>query len=577
MLESPPNARHRTARRVAAAAVAVTAVAALSAPIASARTVTPATTAGSAPAAPAGSSINGYRSVGYFMADSPVSRGYEVKDLVTTGAVKDLTHLNYAFGNVTSDLVCDITTTPGEGDAQNDFLRLVPADRSVDGKADKPGQQLAGNFNQLRKLKAKSPSTKVLVSIGGWTWSDNFSEAASTPEGRTKLVDSCLDLYIDGDLPVIDGKGGKGAAAGIFDGIDIDWEWPVTGGETANARPEDKENFLALMAQFRSELDARGAAAGKHYLLSAFAPAGGWNAGEGGWLDKRLFSSVDFLNVQGYDFAGGWTTENGVTVTGHQGNLHPDGDHNWGLGLDGAMKMYVDAGASPAQLNAGLAAYGQGWGGVKDGTKAWQPGASIGTEIYAKLRSVGKAYFDPAIGASWRWDKKTGEWWSLDDPASVNAKAEWLAVQGYGGAMWWDVTGDYKNELGGTLATTLRAATPGPQVPSTCAAPWYATGVYTKGDVVSANGTEYKARWYTRGEAPRASAYGAWEEIGPCGTAPKPPAPTCAPAWDATATYHGGDKVSRAGVNYTAQWWTKGELPGSVSWGSWDPGLPCKA
>ncbi|GAA3224927.1 glycosyl hydrolase family 18 protein [Oerskovia jenensis] len=553
---------------IAAAAVLAASVVVAPATQAAAPTAKPATTSSSA----GPDDINGYRSVGYFMADGPITRDFHVANLVSTGAIKDLTHLNYAFGNVTTDLVCDINQVPGEGDAQNDFLRLVPANQSVDGKADKAGQALAGNFNQLRKLKAVSPDTKILVSLGGWTWSDNFSEAASTAEGRTKLVNSCLDIYIKGNLPQIGDKGGPGAAAGIFDGIDIDWEWPVTGGETANARPEDKENFLLLMEEFRTSLDALGAQSGQDYLLTGFAPAGGWNAGQGGWLDPRLFAVVDFLNVQGYDFHGGWVPNK----TGHQGNLHPDGTENWGLGLDGAMGMYVNAGADPQQLNAGLAAYGHGWYGVADGSAGWKPAAGyIGTKTYAELRTVGKAYFDPTIGASWRYDGD--QWWSYDDKASVNAKAEWLAVQGYGGAMWWDLTGDYKNELGSTLGATLRASTPGPQVGAQCAAPWYGSGVYTSGDVISHEGNEYKAKWWTRGTAPAATSGSPWQKIGPCGTAPVVEVVKCAPAFSLEATYSGGAVVSRAGVNHTAQWWTRGEVPGSNVWGAWDAGRPCSA
>jgi chitinase len=407
--------------------------------------------------------INGYRAVGYLMADSPVTRDFHVKDLLTTGAIEDVTHINYAFGNVTANLKCEITDVPGEGDAYNDYLRLVGPQDSVDGKNDKSNkhQGIAGNFNQLRKLKAVSPDTKVLISLGGWTWSDNFSAAAATPERRAALVSSCIDVYLKGNLPKVGNLGGPGSAAGVFDGIDIDWEWPVNGGETGNASPADRENFLALMEEFRAQLDAYGAQTGEDYLLTAFAPAGGWNTNAGGWTDPRLFEVVDWLNVQGYDYAGGWTGN-----TGHQGNLHPDGTNNWGLALDNAVGLYTAAGARLDQLNIGIPAYGQGWTGVTVGDRAgWTPDpavSALGTKPYYEIRSIGTGYFDPAIGASWRYDAATGEWWSLDDPNSVRAKGEWLAEQGFGGAMWWDLSGDYRNELGGTLADTLRAAQQGP-------------------------------------------------------------------------------------------------------------------
>ena len=87
--------------------------------------------------------------------------------------------------------------------------------------------------------------------------------------------------------------------------------------------------------------------------------------------------------------------------------------------------------------------------------------------------------------------------------------------------------------------------------------------------VVSHEGSEYKAQWWTRNQEPGAS--NAWKKIGPCGTAPDVEVADCAADWSRETVYTGGQTVSRAGVNYTAQWWTKGELPGSVTWGSWDP------
>ncbi len=428
----------------------------------------------SAPEAPAPDGINGYRTLGYFPAWAPASSGYDVVDLVRTGAVEDLTHLNYAFGNVTTDLVCDITDAtvpetgvdPGqpEGDPEADYLRLVPAKASVDGRGDTADQPVAGNFNQLRKLKERHPDLQVLISLGGWTWSDNFSDAAATPESRQRLVDSCIDLYLRGDLPVHGAQGGPGVAAGIFDGIDIDWEWPAASGEHPSPRPaEDKENFLALMELFRSELDALSAETGEDYLLTGFAPAGWTPRTEGGWVDPRLPAVVDFLNVQGYDYHGTWVTDR----TGHQGNLHPyewpgrPGEAaNWGLAADGLMAAYRAAGYRDDQLNLGLAAYGQGWSGVSDPTPGAAAGGAIGTANYAELRHVGKEYYDATAVAGYRWDGD--QWWSLDTPRSVTAKAEWIATQSYGGAFFWDITGDFRNELGSALAGTLRTAAPGP-------------------------------------------------------------------------------------------------------------------
>ncbi len=93
----------------------------------------------------------------------------------------------------------------------------------------------------------------MLISLGGWTWSRGFSSAARA-ENRQAFVASCIDAYIRGNLPVTDGAGGNAAAAGVFDGIDIDWEYPVACG-IACGTPEDRQNFTALLAEFRRQLD----------------------------------------------------------------------------------------------------------------------------------------------------------------------------------------------------------------------------------------------------------------------------------------------------------------------------------
>lgn len=530
--------------------------------------------------------INGFRSVGYFQAHAPSKedggRDYQVEDLISSGAIDDLTHLNYSFGNVTTDLVCDIVDVEGEGDPKNDYKRLVSAEDSVDGVADVEGQALAGNFNQLRKLKEEYPGIKILVSLGGWTWSDNFSDATATPEAREKLVDSCLDLYIDGNLPVFGDQGGEGVAAGIFDGIDIDWEWPASTGEQPAPRPdEEKANFLAMLQEFRTELDARATANDTGYLLTGFAPAGWAPRTNGGWVDPIAIDSFDYINVQGYDYHGGWVGNR----TGHQGNLHaydwpvdptqPDGEQtsaNWGLAADGLMNAYKAAGYDGEQLNLGMAVYAQAWEGVTDGDIAGSAAtASIGTPTYDQIKNVGKAYFDADAGASWRYDGD--KWYSYDDKKSVNAKSEWLAENDFGGAMWWDVSGDKKNDLVGQAASTFRAVTSGPQVDDQCAAAWYSSSVYTEGATVAYNGVEYSAKYWTRNQVPGATD--AWTAIGACGTAPVVEPAECGDAWDASAVYTKNDVVTRAGVNYTAQWWTKGELPGSTPWGAWTAGASC--
>ena len=166
--------------------------------------------------------------VAYFPSWSIYANSYYVKTLDTNGTAAKLTKLNYAFENIDAvNLTCFAANKPastdensttgndGSSDAWADYQKSFTADQSVDGVADTWGNSLKGNFNQLKKLKAKYPNLRTLVTIGGWTFSKYFSDVAATDASRKKFVSSCIDLYIKGNLPKIgdDPSGGSGAAA----------------------------------------------------------------------------------------------------------------------------------------------------------------------------------------------------------------------------------------------------------------------------------------------------------------------------------------------------------------------------
>lgn len=167
----------------------------------------------------------------YFTQWGVYARGFKMSKIAQMAAANEITFINYAFGNIyqkNGGYECGIINamesgTGTGGDAWSDFGMTYTTSDSVDGQADTWDQPLAGSFNQLRKLKAKYPKIRAFISIGGWTWSRWFSAASATAELRSQLVSSCIDVYIKGNLPLVDGKGGPGSAAGVFDGIDIDW------------------------------------------------------------------------------------------------------------------------------------------------------------------------------------------------------------------------------------------------------------------------------------------------------------------------------------------------------------------
>ena len=395
--------------------------------------------------------------VAYFVQWGIYGRSYFVKNIVTSGTAARLTHINYAFANVGADGKCFEVNAPGQGDAWADYQRRVGADESVDGVADVFTQPLAGNFNQLRKLKKMFPNLRVQMSIGGFTFSKFFSDAALTPQSRQAFVASCIDLFIKGNLPVLgDPQGGPGAGAGVFDGFDIDWEWPASPGADGNVvRPQDKENFTKLLAEFRRQLDAYGRQVRKHFSLTAFLPADPAKVAAG-FEPGKIFRSLDFGTVQGYDFHGTWettTNQQSAIRAPDRDPVHPD------FTADRAVRAWTSRGAPPSQLVLGLPFYGRGWTGVPNvnhGLYQTSTGPApatfeAGTEDYKTLAKLGFPVFrDRDAGFAWLFDGTT--FWTFDDPVVMASKARFIRSRNLGGAMIWSLDGDDTN---GTLWATL--------------------------------------------------------------------------------------------------------------------------
>jgi chitinase len=376
---------------------------------------------------------------GYFEEWSIYFAGYNIANLQANGVADKLTHLNYAFGNATPT-GCAIADT--WADYQSPYLP------SVNGTP--YAGPLYGNFAALQQLKQLHPNLKVLISLAG---ASGFSAAASTAAGRQTMVANCIDLFINGNLaPGV-------SAAGIFDGFDIDWEFPMAA---------DTENTTLLMQEFRKQLDALGETNNKHYLLTMFGPAGQQNFSN--IQLAEVAEQLDFYNVQGYDFHGTWETS-----TNHASPLFDDAQdpvRDQNFYIDYTIGAYLSAGVPAHKLVVGIPIYARGWTGVpSDNNGLYQ--TSTGPAPFPPadyLQTPGVITYRTLVGltgfhrnfdykriAVWLYDSNTRTFWSYDDPVTVSLKTAYVRLRvpgGLGGAFVWAVKDDDAN---GTIVKTMAA------------------------------------------------------------------------------------------------------------------------
>jgi chitinase len=631
----------------AAAVVMGTAVAVLGTGLASAA---PTNTTG----APA---TSGGLKIAYFDQWSIYQNAFYLKNLDTQGIAGKLDYLIYDFENIDpTNLTCFETTKAtdpdpagesdpnagdGAGDSFADYQKSFDATTSVDGTADAYGMPIVGNFHQLQELEKKYPNLKVEVSLGGWTYSKYFSDVAATAASRQKFVSSCIDMFINGNIPSQGGYGGAGTAKGIFSGFDIDWEYPGAPGHVGNHySAADTANYTALLQEFRNELNTAGAANGKNYTLSAALPSGQDKISK--IQTNQIGQYLTFGDAMTYDMYGAW---NATGPADEQDPLYANPNSpeskvapgNETYSIDNAVRawtvgdsQYGIPGGFPAnKLTIGVPFYYRGWTGVSAGANhglyqtATGPSAGMtdsgnvpGIAMYKEITNIvanpADTYWDPVTQSAYFYDGSN--FYGGESAQSIQARADYLHCNGLAGAMMFSLYdldpastlfNDTVNDVNGSAAncpaappSTSPSASPtgGQGSPSaspssspsggtgSCSAPaWVSTTAYTGGAVVSYNGHQWTAKWWTQGDIPGNNGQNVWTDNGACGGGgPSPSASatggtgSCsAPAWVSTTAYTGGAVVSYNGHQWTAKWWTQGDIPGNNGQNVWTDDGPC--
>jgi chitinase len=365
------------------------------------------------------------RVVGYFTDWGVYGRHYQVKNVETSGAAARLSHLVYAFGKVDGGRCT-------AADAWADYQKPIAAADSVDGRADSVdggdgGDGLRGNLGQLRELKARHPNLKIIWSFGGWTGSRGFTDAARDPAA---FAESCRALVNDARW------------AGVFDGIDIDWEYPNACGLSCDT--SGKEALPNLLGALRK---AFGTAA----LITAAVPGDVTKLDSGDYAAAAR--SADWLSAMTYDYFGTAGDDGGNA--GDDGGTGPTAPHSpltaypgipdRTATADATVTTLLSLGVPPAKVLLGVGFYGRGWTGVAAGEPGGHASAPAdgsyekGIEDYRVLRD--RCPPTGTVGGT-AYAHCGNQWWGYDTPETIKTKMAYARSKSLGGAFAWELSGD---------------------------------------------------------------------------------------------------------------------------------------
>ncbi|RDB16950.1 Endochitinase B1 [Hypsizygus marmoreus] len=361
---------------------------------------------------------HGKISVGYFVNWGIYGRKYP-PSLIPT---QDLTHLLYAFANLKADT--------GEV-----ILSDVWADKDIHYPGDSwndSGNNLYGNFKAIYNLKKQNRHLKVLLSIGGWTYSPTFHPIVVNPSLRAKFVESSVKLLEDYGL----------------DGLDVDYEYP--------SNEEQAKGYVSLLKELRAALDRHAHEKGADYrfLLTIAAPCGPehYKKLHIAEMDKYL----DFWNMMAYDFSGSWDT-----VANHQANVF-----GGPISASESIHYYIQHGVARSKIVMGIPLYGRSFANTKGpgtpfsgvGGGSWEQGVY---DYRALPRPGAHLLRDEKALASWTYDYGKKEMVSFDSEEVARWKGEWIKKEGLAGSMFWELSGDKGSAREGVEAGEGKDVQPG--------------------------------------------------------------------------------------------------------------------
>ncbi|ODM15752.1 hypothetical protein SI65_08986 [Aspergillus cristatus] len=301
-------------------------------------------------------------------------------------------------------------------------------------------------YKRFTGLKSLYPDLQTWISIGGWSMNDadqptatTFSDLAASKSVQKKFFASLLSFMETYN----------------FDGVDLDWEYPVA--EERSGREEDFDNFTSLLQNLRDHLSS----SGKKYGLTITIPTSYWYLRH--FDIANMEKIVDWFNIMSYDLHGTWDNDNqwtGPYVRAHT-NLTE---------INTSLELLWRNDINPEKVVLGLGFYGRSFTLQDPGCK--KPGCifsaggnagdctgSVGTLSYAEIEKVIENGADMELDhkaavklVTWGGD----QWVSYDDSETLKLKLDYANDHCLGGTMVWATSQD---DSKGTASAALSKLT----------------------------------------------------------------------------------------------------------------------
>ena len=185
---------------------------------------------------------------------------------------------------------------------------------------------------------------------------------------------------------------------------------------------------------------------GQRLLLTVASPAGSQNYSK---MHLGAMAQVlDFFNLMAYDYAGSWDR-----TTGHQSNWYPSQNHPAAtpFSTDAAVRDHIAAGVPAHQIVIGMPLYGrafesteglgEAFSGVGEGS--WENGV---WDYKALPRPGAVEKTDEAAVASYCYNPQSRTMVTYDTVQIAEEKMRYIKQQGLGGAMFWELSGDRRDD-----------------------------------------------------------------------------------------------------------------------------------